>query len=90
MILSKDAEKALDHWLAIGTWPTNDSTDAGRWYKFVDQYQRDHGFAIDESALREKIKAKIGGVVNKDLRDIIRERISLACGILEFLECTDR
>ena len=90
MILSKDAEKALDHWINIPTWCTNDRTDIDRWYKFVDQYQKNHGFAIDEPTLREKIEAKIDGVVYEDLRDIIRERISLAYNILDFLKCTGR
>ena len=61
-----------------------------RWYGFVDQYQRDHGFTIDEAALREKIEAKIGGDVNEDLQNIIQKRIYLAVDILEFLEWTKR
>lgn len=90
MTLSKDAENALDHWLAIETWPTKHDNDMDRWYRFVDQYQKNHGFTIDEAALREKIESKIDGVVNEDLRDIIRERISLAYNILDFLKCTKR
>ena len=90
MTLSKEAENALDHWLATKTWHTNDRRDIDRWYRFVDQYQRDDGFTINEPALREKIEAKIGGVINEYLQDIIQERISLACNILEFLECTGR
>jgi len=90
MILSEDAEKALDHWINIPTWHTNDLTDIDRWYRFVDQYQKDHGFTIDEPTLREKIEAKIAGVINEDLRTIIQERIRLAYNILDFLKCTGR
>ena len=90
MTLSKDAENALDHWVGIETWHTKHDNDMDRWYGFVDQYQRDHGFTIDEPALRETISAKIGGAVNEDLQNIIRERITLAYNILDFLKCTGR
>ncbi len=94
-MLSKAAEKALDHWIKISTWCTNDLTDSNRWYMFVDQYQRDHGFTIDEPILLETIEAKTGKPkiredANEELRPIIQERISLAVNILEFLECTGR
>ena len=89
MKLSKASENALDAWLGASTWHTNHDSDMDRWYRFVDQYQRDHGFSIDEPDLREKIEAKVGGV-NEVLRDMIREQISLAYSILDFLKCTGR
>ena len=88
MKLSKEAEAALAHWLATD-WHTKHGADMDRWYRFVDQYQRDHGFEIDEAALRETIESKIGSVTD-ELQDVIRERVSLAYNILDFLKCTGR
>ena len=88
MNLSPKTEEKLEAWIGPSTWHTNHPSDMDRWYDFVDQYQRDHGYTIDEVALREHIERKIGGGVNKSLRNIIREQISLAYHILDFLKRT--
>lgn len=72
------------------TWYTDHDSDMNRWYDFVNQYQKDHGFTIDESGLREVIERKVRGAVSDQLRAIIRDRISLACKILDFLKHTGR
>jgi len=51
MKLSSETEKKLDAWVKVDTWHTNHVLDMDRWYDFVNQYQRDHGYSIDESAL---------------------------------------
>ena len=89
-MLSEAAESKLQAWLGPGSWHTPHDSDMDRWYDFVDQYQRDHGYTIDEAALREQIEHKVQGGVNEDLRDIIRRRISLAYSILDFLKRTGR
>lgn len=95
MQLKQNAEKALDAWLGWSTWYTKDLRDMNRWHHFVDQYQREHGFTIDESGLREIIEDKLTKNAgtrfdNEPLRKVIRERISLAYNILDFLEYTGR
>ncbi len=95
MQLKPNTEKTLNIWLNAGTWHTNHDTDMERWYDFVDQYQREHGFTIDEVALRENIEGKVTKITGKrfdseDLRNEIRERISLAYNILDFLKRTGR
>lgn len=82
MRLKDDAARALDAWLGAPTWHTPDDSDMDRWYDFVNQYQKDHGYTIDEVGLREMIERKLGGSVGDDLRDIIRDRISLAYNLL--------
>ena len=72
------------------TWHTEHDLDMDHWYDFVNQYQKDHGFTIDEASLREVIDRKIKGAVNDQLDDIIRNRISLAYKILDFLKHTRR
>ena len=91
MKLSEAAEKALDGWMRVETGHVLHDSDMDKFYKFVDQYKKDHGDAIDEDLLREKIEAKVGGVASESpAQDIIRERISLAYSILDFLKCTGR
>lgn len=89
-MLSEAAESKLQAWVGPSTWHTSHDLDMDRWYDFVDQYQRDHGYTIDEVALREHIEHKLEGRVNENLRDIIRQRISLAYSILDFLKRTGR
>jgi len=96
MQLKPNTEKTLDAWLGPGTWHTNHPTDMDRWYDFVDQYQREHGFTIDDEViLREIIERKLTEKFgkrfdNEDLRNEIRERINLAWKILDFLKHTGR
>lgn len=93
MQLSTESDKALDRWLGPATWFKEHPLDMERFYGFVSQYQTDHGYVIDESALREEIERRVtrsGGSVGEELRDIIRDRIALACDILEFLKSTNR
>lgn len=88
--MSENAESKLLAWLGAGTWHTSHDCDMDRWYAFVDQYQKDHGYTIDEPALREYIEGKVEGDVNEDLREIISNQIDLAYSILDFLQCTGR
>lgn len=90
MELSAAAESKLQTWIGPRTWRTLHPSDMDRWYDFVDQYQRDHGYAIDEALLREHIERKVEGGVSENSRDIIRHRISLAYSILDFLKRTGR
>ena len=95
MQLKPKTEKTLDVWLGLSTWYTNNATNMNHWYGFVDQYQREHGFTIDEAALREIIEHKLTKIEGKrfdndHFRNVIRERISLAVKILDFLKHTGR
>jgi hypothetical protein len=45
-----------------------------RWFDFVNAYQQEHGFEIDEVALREDIEYRVtkdGGSVGEELRTLI-------------------
>ena len=90
MKLSPEAERKLDAWVKVDTWHTRHDFDMNRWYDFVDQYQKDHGYNIDEAALREIIERNVPGGVNELLREEIRDRISRAYNILDFLKRTGR
>jgi len=90
MMLSGAAESKLKAWYGPGTWHTNHPSDFDRWYDFVNQYQLDHGFTIDEPLLQEHIERQADCRTNEYLCDIIRERISRAYNILDFLRRTGR
>jgi hypothetical protein len=95
MQLKPNTEKTLDVWLGLSTWYTNNTTNMDHWYGFVDQYQKEHGFEIDEAALRGIIEHKLTKITgtrfdNEHFRKKIRERISLAYNILDFLRHTGR
>lgn len=90
MILKPTTERALGVWLGPDTWHTNHDLDLNRFYNFVDQYQKDHGYTIDESSLQEIFEREAGGNVGEPLQEVIRARISLANNILDFLKRTGR
>ncbi len=90
MILSTSTQEKLDAWIAPKTWHTKHDLDMKRWYEFVDQYQKDHGFVIDEDMLSEHIAERADCTMNDDLKEIISRRISLAYNILDFLKHTGR
>lgn len=90
MQLSTATERALQGWIGPSTWHTSHDLDMERWYKFVDQYQRDHGYTINEPELQAHIEGKSTTPMNDYLKGTIRERISLAYKILDFLRTTNR
>ena len=90
MKLQPQTESKLDAWLAPSTWHTNHDNDMNRWYEFVNQYQRDHGFQVPESDLKELIVRKAEIENNDALKETVSERISLAYNILDFLKHTGR
>ena len=89
MELTEEAKAKLNTWLCT-TWHTSHLNDMERWYSFVDQYDRDTRSAIDDVALREIIQ-RMAGIEPEDPRvEVIRERISLAIDIRDFLRHTGR
>jgi len=95
MQLKLDTDRALQAWIGPDTWHTPHMDDMNRWYDFVNQYQRDYGFKLDEPELRETIERKRSQItgkcfINEDLRKEIRKRISIAYHILDFLKHTGR
>jgi hypothetical protein len=89
MHLTDLAREKLSLWLG-GEWHTRHDVDMRQWYDFVDQYQKDHGYSIDEHELRDEIARLAGCEQNDSLRSIISDRISLAYNILDFLKQTSR
>ena len=92
MQLKPNTQTALEAWL-VPTWDSGHALDEERFYKFVDQYQKDHGFSIDEAGLRDEIKRTAlvkGRPVGSHQDNLIHESVSLAYKILDFLKATGR
>ena len=90
MELQPETQKALKAWIETETWHSGHDADMDRFYDFVDQYQKDHGFTIDEPSLRETINRIATGGGDEKVRKMIREYIELAYRILDFLKRTRR
>lgn len=94
MELKPETQKALNAWLGPDTWDTPHSLDWQRFFDFVNQYQSEHGFTIEESGLceimEEKLRGKTGHPISGKTREVIRDRIRLAYYILDFLKHTGR
>lgn len=90
MQLNSESGKALDRWLASETWYKSNDQDMERFYDFVGQYQKEHGYSIEVESLQEEIadRAKVKG--NEAMALIIRDRVSLAHSIIDFLKQTGR
>ena len=43
-----------------------------RFHDFVNQYERDHAFTIDEAALREVIEHKVKAEGSEEIKEMIR------------------
>lgn len=93
MQLKPDTEAALDRWVGPSTWDSDHFLDMECFYKFVGQYQRDHGFSINESDMRDMIKARAiakGHPVGPHQENLIHDLVNLAYKILAFLRATGR
>lgn len=92
MSLKPNTQKALDHWL-VPTWDSGHHLDEERFYQFLDQYQREHGFNIDESGLRDEISRAVKAKnlpFGKHQEDLVHDHVLLAYNILDFLKATGR
>ncbi len=92
MQLKETSVAALDAWVAPATWARHGYDDMRRFYRFVSQYQKDHGSVILPD-LRETIigaaRAK-DHTIGKEQEKVIEELTALAYKILDFLEETGR
>jgi hypothetical protein len=89
MELSPKSSEALNKWLALGTWHTGHPSDMRRFYEFIDHYQKEHGYSLNEQALQEEIAMR-ANVQGNEMAPKIRDYVSLAFSVLEFLKQTNR
>lgn len=93
MNLSNDCKEKLNQWVQTDTWHSNHVLDLHRFFQFVDQYQKDHGYHVNDEAILAETIASIANVTvgsHSPLFDTIRERVSLMVDILDFLRVTNR
>jgi len=92
MQLKPNSRAALETWL-VPTWDSGHALDEERFYKFVNQYQNDHGFSINEADLRDEIKRTAvakGRPFGTHQENLVHDCVSLAYKILDFLKTTGR
>jgi hypothetical protein len=93
MIFSSLTEQALDHWITPSTWDSLNHTDTAKFYEFVSQYQKDHGFAMDERFMRDTIKEVVmakGHPFGRLEADFVHKCVSVARNVLDILSATRR
>ena len=93
MAWTTEMNTALDKWLAPDTWYKGHALDMRRFYDFVHSAHEGAG-SIDEGDLSDRIVARVADLHevqiepdgNPDLSQVVRQRVSLAVSILEYLE----
>ena len=93
MTFSSPTEQALNHWISSSTWDSLNHADTAKFYQFVNQYQKDHGFSLDEGGMRDIIKQVViakGHPFGKPEAAVIHARVALARNVLDFLSATGR
>ncbi len=92
MQLREASSAALEAWVAPLNWARNGYEDMRRFYRFLSQYQKDHGSVILPD-LRQTIisaaRAK-GHPIGKEQEKVVENLTALAYKILDFLEETGR
>ncbi len=90
MKLGAKSEEAFTLWIGTDTWHTGHWCDEGRFFDFVDAYSREHGYTLDEAALREMAVRHARISENKRLVEELNSYIRLMVRILLFLEHVNR
>ncbi len=92
MQLKESSMAALNAWVASPNWARNGYDDMRRFYRFVNQYQRDHGSVILPDLRQTIISAARarGHPLGKEQEKVIEDLTALAYKILDFLEETGR
>ena len=88
MTFSSSTERALDHWVSPSTWDSLNHTDTAKFYEFVSQYHKDHGSAMDECAMRDRIKEVVmakGHPFGRLEADFVHKCVSVARNVLDIL-----
>ena len=59
MQLTLETETALNEWVGSRTWDSDHLVDRRRFYRFVDQFKKDHGYSMKEPYIRALIEQRI-------------------------------
>ncbi len=84
---------ALDDCLGPESWDSGDPLDEGRFYRFVSEYQKEHGPSVDVNELRKEIARRVfskGYPVGDAQIEFILDHLGFMGCILDFLRETGR
>jgi hypothetical protein len=94
MVFKHQTEQALDEWVGSYISDTHqNSEEARKFYLFVSQYLQDHGYRMNQAAMRNAIKRRFrqqGLALAKERQQRVLERITSAGQIFDFLKVTGR
>jgi len=93
MDLKTNTTAALDEWLGPESWDSGDPPDEGRFYRFVSEYQKEHGLSVDVNELRKEIARRVfakGHPVGGAQLESILDHLGFMGCILDFLRETGR
>lgn len=93
MDLKISTTAALDDWVGPESWDSGEHEDEARFYRFVSEYQREHGFSVNPNELRQLIARAVlkkgHPVGHPQLEAILDHLMYMGC-ILDFLRATGR
>ncbi len=93
MDLKANTTAALDDWLGPESWDSGNPPDEGRFYRFVSEYQKEHGLSIDVNELRKEIARRVlknNHPVGQSQLESILDHLGFMGCILDFLRATGR
>ncbi|MGL5340474.1 MAG: hypothetical protein ACRDAR_17595 [Aeromonas veronii] len=88
MFLKPMSEKMLRQWVARDTWHEVHINDTQFFYLFIHAYVTEHGYALDEELLRDKILFMLNRSEDQYFQTLASERVRFMSGLLEYLKYT--
>jgi len=83
----------LDKWLGSESWDSGELEDEARFYRFVSEYQKEHGLSVEINELRKEIARRVfakGRPVGGSQLESILDHLGFMGCILDFLRTTGR
>ena len=87
MQLTLETDTALNEWVGSRTWDSDRPVDRRRFYRFVDQFKKDHGYSMKGSYIRALIEQKVrakGHRFGPHEEERVHEYLARARNILDF------
>ncbi|MFQ2673602.1 hypothetical protein ACK3Z1_00860 [Aeromonas caviae] len=88
MFLKPMSEKMLRQWVSRDTWHEAHVNDTQFFYRFIHAYVSEHGYALDEELLQDKILFMLNRSEDQYFQTLASERVRFMSGLLEYLKYT--
>ena len=88
MFLKPISEQLLQQWVSRDSWHEGHDSDTEFFYRFIHAYGQDHGYELDEGALREKILFLLDRREDEYFQRLASERANFMKSVLDYLKFT--